>query len=878
MSVNFLLPHNTQTATTEKTGVVKVGEGIKVNNEGQISTDLAHLSSLSQKNGIKTKFDITQDGIVQINKTSGSSVKQMQDYIFLWVKIHKEDNNGSIDKDKYDEFINGVDNDQNGYLIPEQSDSGLTVSEYESLDLTPGNLFKQFKGKFIDGLDMIFNIVDANNDSIFNVKNNGTISAAGTLEISSSGLSKFSGDIELGGNLTVHESANVKGIFNNDAFTVLGNTILGNITKENITTINGSSVINAKTDKEFIDNSIGNWLNLEENKNASRHEINVYKETIDGYNDVFKINDLNGTHLLQVKGNGDTIINNILKVNSEGGSSFDGDVEISGRVKVKESPKPDGVNVEIGKDFNIIGALNVDGDVCLGGKHGGNNTFAKGSMTIESKTPKGDGSNEVNIFNVIDSEKQPIFEISESGDINLSNILKINNKDNSNVSISIDEALTIDKNATVEANFVNEDLIIEGNLIVNGSAILANNASDIVGIKTKLNMYNNKITNIALPTQQSDAATKGYVDNYITGLDVKKSVRVLVDFNIELSGLQVIDGIQIVENDRVLVIGQNDESQNGIYDASSGSWKRSDDADGTPGDEVSTGMFTFIEEGTKYNNTGWTLSTPNPITLGTTSLIFTQFSGAGSVTSGGAGLEVVGTEFNLLPATQTTLGGVIVPTSGGLKLASDGTLGINLNRSTGLLISDNLLSITKATHNEYGTVKIGSGMSIEDGVVSVDISDIKIDDEVTLDNITKNVSPNSIAQRTSEGTLKATDFIICDENGNEKGKSSAVSVSKNRININNKTTVASLTPKNEGNHIIYLYLNVLDEVDDLVLKINYVDHGAEQEHFIVNGQHNSGAYSVTPIFINSDANEQIEIIAQSSSDNIVKISASIVSL
>jgi hypothetical protein len=41
-------------------------------------------------------------------------------------------------------------------------------------------------------------------------------------------------------------------------------------------------------------------------------------------------------------------------------------------------------------------------------------------------------------------------------------------------------------------------------------------------------------------------------------------------------------------------------------------------------------MFTFIEEGTANADTGWVLSTNQPITVGTTSITFTQFSGTGS--------------------------------------------------------------------------------------------------------------------------------------------------------------------------------------------------------------------------------------------------------
>jgi hypothetical protein len=64
-----------------------------------------------------------------------------------------------------------------------------------------------------------------------------------------------------------------------------------------------------------------------------------------------------------------------------------------------------------------------------------------------------------------------------------------------------------------------------------------------------------------------------------------------------------------------------------------------------PPNEVNAGLFTFIEEGT-LANTGWVLSTPNPITVDVTAISFTQFSGAGSIVAG-AGLSKAGDTINV---------------------------------------------------------------------------------------------------------------------------------------------------------------------------------------------------------------------------------------
>ena len=146
----------------------------------------------------------------------------------------------------------------------------------------------------------------------------------------------------------------------------------------------------------------------------------------------------------------------------------------------------------------------------------------------------------------------------------------------------------------------------------------------------------------AAPTQALHAATKGYVDSVATGLDFKESVRVATTANITLSGEQTIDGVSAVAGDRVLVKNQSTASENGIYVVSAGAWSRSTDADAD--EEVTAGMFVFVEEGTVNADTGWVLTTNDDIVVGTTALAFVQFSGAGTYTAG-SGLTLTGGEF-----------------------------------------------------------------------------------------------------------------------------------------------------------------------------------------------------------------------------------------
>lgn len=159
--------------------------------------------------------------------------------------------------------------------------------------------------------------------------------------------------------------------------------------------------------------------------------------------------------------------------------------------------------------------------------------------------------------------------------------------------------------------------------------VRTNRLDQLASPTSSVNLNSQNIINLSDPVNPQDAATKAYVDATKQGLDIKDSVRVATTTDITLSGAQTIDGIILNVGDRVLVKEQLLASENGIYVVSAGSWTRSSDANISS--KVTSGMFTFVEEGSSNGDAGFVLITNNPITLGTTSLSFTQFNGAGQV-------------------------------------------------------------------------------------------------------------------------------------------------------------------------------------------------------------------------------------------------------
>ncbi|WJM53930.1 phage tail protein [Pseudomonas asiatica] len=141
----------------------------------------------------------------------------------------------------------------------------------------------------------------------------------------------------------------------------------------------------------------------------------------------------------------------------------------------------------------------------------------------------------------------------------------------------------------------------------------------------RMNLLVTSATNVELRIDPAVVlATREYVDSRITEeinkLDNKQSVRVATTANIALSGLQAVDGVQLVAGDRVLVKNQTAAKDNGLYAAAVGSWPRTADADAST--EVTPGLVVAVEQGTTQADTIWQLITDGAIVLGVTALTF----------------------------------------------------------------------------------------------------------------------------------------------------------------------------------------------------------------------------------------------------------------
>ena len=299
-----------------------------------------------------------------------------------------------------------------------------------------------------------------------------------------------------------------------------------------------------------------------------------------------------------------------------------------------------------------------------------------------------------------------------TGDITLDSIDGWVAFDGSNIPDSTITSAKIANGAIVNED-VNANADISATKIETSSfntKVQANRLDQLSAPTASVSLNSQKITNLAEPTSATDAATKGYVDNAVVGIDWKPSVRAATTTNITLSGEQTVDGVELVAGNRVLVKNQSTASENGVYVVGASAWSRSSDADTSS--EFTSAFAVFVEEGATNADSGWVLTTDGTITLGTTAIAFTQFTGLGQVVAGngltktGNTIDVVGTADRItinsdsIDIASTYVGQNTITTLGTIATGTwNGTTIAVANGGTGATTAGNARTNLSSTSN-----------------------------------------------------------------------------------------------------------------------------------------------------------------------------------
>lgn len=230
------------------------------------------------------------------------------------------------------------------------------------------------------------------------------------------------------------------------------------------------------------------------------------------------------------------------------------------------------------------------------------------------------------------------------------------------------------------------------------------------------------------PSVALGAATKQYVDAAIAGLSWKQSVAVatLVAGTLATSFAagQVVDTVTLTAGMRILIKNQSTQTENGIYIVqASGAPVRSTDAD-TGVELVNASVYV---DGGSQTDTGWVQTTSSPITIGSSNIVWAQFSGSGSYTAG-TGLSLTGNTFANTGVLSNVAGtgisvsgatGNVTITNTGVTSAVGTAGNITVSAATGA-VTYNLA--TAGTAGTYGVVTTDTFGRVTSGTVIAGIA------------------------------------------------------------------------------------------------------------------------------------------------------------
>ena len=322
----------------------------------------------------------------------------------------------------------------------------------------------------------------------------------------------------------------------------------------------------------------------------------------------------------------------------------------------------------------------------------------------------------------------------------------------------------------------------------------------------------------------------------ISNIDIKQAVRVVTTSNITLSGgaPRIVDEVTLAVGNRVLVNGQTDATQNGIYQvqsvgsnvASDGTWVRSTDANVTG--EMASGLVVTVSEGYAFKDTLWTLTTDDPVLIGQSVISFQQSTSFsfGVINAGGTTIlaNTVGATFTFSAGNNIAITGnansktVTIGVSGiETSEISNGTSNVAIDAANAnitmavagtanvVVVSTNLVDVVgniTASGNVTGSYFFGNGSQLSGIITSVS----------NINNGTSNVSIDSANANVTVGVNGTANIAVFSSAGVEV--TGNLTTTGNIVGGGVRSTTSSTPPStpsvgdvwyNTNNNILYRY-------------------------------------------------------------------------
>ena len=382
---------------------------------------------------------------------------------------------------------------------------------------------------------------------------------------------------------------------------------------------------------------------------------------------------------------------------------------------------------------------NVTGEALLGSVKTANITAPSGTITISAAgannniilSPTGVGNVDVGLHNIT----QVALPINPNDAATKEYV------DNISQGLYIHPAANVTSTSNLTASYLNGGTVLSATTITGGKTITfsTNHGLSVDSDIEFTNTFNGIIAGeqyfvFSVPAANQITIKDGYFGAEVTtltnatGLTQPALGEGGVGATLTNAGAQAaltIDGILMTVGARVLVQGQTNQAENGIYGVTTvgtgaTNWVLTRATDGNSyapksDTQLGAGSYFFIMQGSQYAGSSYVLtSPPGEINFGTSNIVFSQFSQAGAYTAGN-GIAITGTLISANVDLETTAisgGNIVVKTSANLTTP-------NIGDATFSSLTWNTLSNGNVTANNLsiGNIANITGNLRVDGII-----------------------------------------------------------------------------------------------------------------------------------------------------------------